>query len=174
MSETSQEELDQTFIRLITDYQSEITSYIRSLMPKIEGAKDVMQETNIVLWEKRHQLKDINAFRAWAYKIAYFRTCTYIKKLRRGTVVYLEPDVMEQIATEYEFRSDESIHTDALTNCLEELPQEDRDFVMFHYQKHGGLNEYAKSVGSSVGRLKHSLIRIRQSLKGCIEHQMER
>lgn len=167
------EELDQKFISLITEHQAELTGYIRSLMPKIDGVQDIMQETNIIMWKKRHQLRDINAFRAWGYKIAYFRTCTYIQKKRKGGTVYLEPDVLDQIATEYEYRSEEPIQNEALSKCLTKLEPADRELINVHYEKHGGLKEYAQRISTPIGRLKHALIRIRGSLKICIERQIE-
>lgn len=170
---TESEELDQTFIRLITEHQTELTGYIRSLLPKQDGVEDIMQETNVIMWKSRHQLRDINAFRAWAYKIAYFRTCSFIQKKRKGATVYLEPDVLDQIASEYEFRSEEPILSEALSACLNKLEPADRELVTLHYEKHGGLKEYAQSIKTSIGRLKHALIRIRSTLKICIERQVE-
>ncbi|MFC4994200.1 sigma-70 family RNA polymerase sigma factor [Rubritalea tangerina] len=171
MSES--EELDQKFISLITEHQAELTGYIRSLIPKMDGVQDVMQETNIIMWKKRHQLREISSFRAWAYKIAYFRTCTYIQKKKKGGTVFLEPDVLDQIATEYEYRSEEKIESEALTHCLAKLEAADRELITMHYEKHGGLKEYAETIKCSIGRLKHALIRIRGTLKICIEREIE-
>lgn len=167
------DELDKMFIRLITEHQSELLGYIRSLMPRFNGAQDVLQEVNIAIWNQRTKLREMEAFKGWAYKIAYFRTCTHIKKVKSREQPGLEPEVLDKIAAEYEFRSDDTILDDALSHCLQKLSPEDHQLVTMHYEKHGGLKEYASEIGTSIGRLKHALIRIRSNLKICIERQVE-
>lgn len=41
------------FVGELTRLQSQLRAYIISLMPGMSGAADVLQETNIVMWEKR-------------------------------------------------------------------------------------------------------------------------
>jgi len=168
--------VDQQFIRLITEHQTELAAYIRSIMPMVSGKKDVLQETNIVLWEKREELQDMSGFKPWAYRVAYFQTLAHLKKRKRQKTVYLEPDVLDQIANEHSFfgaSEDDLNATDALNHCLAKLCPEDYQLVNFHYQKHGGLKEYAQQIKASLGRVKHALIRIRGNLKICIEKQLE-
>lgn len=172
----SEDQRDRILVRLITRHQTELSAYIRSIMPNMHGKQDVLQETNLVLWEKRSELKDISGFRPFAYRIAYFQTLAYLKKRKRQKTVYLEPDVLDQIANEHTFiaqEEDYTSHIDALSHCLTKLTKEDRQLVMFHYQQHGGLKEYAARVNSSLGRIKHALIRIRGNLKTCIMRQLE-
>ncbi|NWK56546.1 sigma-70 family RNA polymerase sigma factor [Verrucomicrobiaceae bacterium N1E253] len=167
---------EQQFIQLITEHQSELAAYIRSIMPTAPGKKDVLQETNIVLWEKRNELRDLSGFTPWAYRIAYFQTLAHLKKRKRQKTVYLEPDVLDQIATEHSFigSQEEGIRAaDALNHCLTKLTPDDYQLVTFHYQQHGGLKEYAQQIKSSLGRVKHALIRIRGNLRTCIEHQLD-
>lgn len=164
------------FIRLITEHQTELAAYIRSIMPMVSGKKDVLQEANIVIWEKRGELLDISGFTPWAYRIAYYQTLAHLKKQKRQKTVYLEPDVLDQVATEHSFFGigEEDLNsTDALNLCLTKLSPEDHQLVEFHYKKHGGLKEYAQQVKISLGRVKHALIRIRGNLRTCIENQLE-
>lgn len=168
--------LDQQHIRLITEHQTELSAYIRSIMPNVAGKEDVLQETNLVLWEKRADLRDLEGFKAWAYRVAYFQTLAYLKSHKRQKMVYLEPDVLDQIATEHTFiGSIESLSNmdDALQTCMSKLNNDDQQLVAFHYQKHGGLKDYAKKINMSLGRVKHALIRIRSNLKTCINHQLQ-
>ncbi len=164
------------FIRLITEHQTELAAYIRSIMPMVAGKKDVLQETNIVLWEKRAELQDISVFTSWAYRVAYFQTLAHLKKRKRQKTVYLEPDVLDQIATEHSFfgaAENDLDAVDALNLCLTKLSAEDYQLIQFHYKQHGGLKEYAQQIKASLGRIKHALIRIRGNLKTCIENQLE-
>ncbi|PQJ27627.1 hypothetical protein BSZ32_03355 [Rubritalea profundi] len=58
------------FIGEITRIQSQLRAYIISLMPGASGAEDVLQETNLVLWEKRAKFEQGTNFRAWVCAIA--------------------------------------------------------------------------------------------------------
>ena len=167
--------LDQQHIRLITEHQTELSAYIRSIMPNVAGKQDVLQETNLVLWEKRDELRDAEGFKPWAYRVAYFQTLAHLKSHKRQKMVYLEPDVLDQIANEHSFiGSAENMPSldNALQVCLDKLSAEDERLVSFHYQKHGGLKDYARQINMSLGRVKHALIRIRGNLKVCINHQI--
>lgn len=175
MSQQSSNPSDQHIIRLITEHQTELSAYIRSIMPAVSGKDDVLQETNILLWEKRADLLNLEGFKPWAYRIAYFQTLAHLKKRKRQKTVFLEPDVIDQIATEHSFFAMEERHvhkTELLEHCLTELNAEDHQLITFHYEKHGGLKDYARATGITIGRIKHALIRIRSNLKICMERRL--
>ena len=58
------------FVRLLTQHQRDMYLYIRSLLPDRHEADDVLQEVNLVLWDKRAQFRIDSNFRAWAFQIA--------------------------------------------------------------------------------------------------------
>lgn len=168
-------ELDQQIIRLITEHQTELSGYIRSIMPSVAGKQDVLQETNLILWEKRSELESTSGFRPWAYRVAYYQCLAHLKKKKRQKTVFLEPDVLDQIANESMFIGSEGAYSrglDALDVCLGKLDEGDRQLVTFHYQNRGGLKDYAQRVQMSLSRVKHALIRIRGNLKICIDQQL--
>jgi len=45
--------ITQEFVSLLTDHQEVMRSYIISLIPGSPDVRDVLQEVNIVLWEKK-------------------------------------------------------------------------------------------------------------------------
>lgn len=66
------------FVRLLTQYQPDIFVYIRSLLANPHEAADVLQDANVVLWEKREQFKPGTSFRGWAFQIAKFKVLQHI------------------------------------------------------------------------------------------------
>ena len=52
------------FVTLLTDHQSAILAYIRSLTPGSSGARDLQQEVNITLWNKRDHFELVTNFKA--------------------------------------------------------------------------------------------------------------
>lgn len=164
---------DEEFIKHLTELQPEIFAYIHSCMPNVIGKQDVLQETCIVLWKKRENFEAGTSFKAWAFKTAYFQVMAHLKTKKRKKQVAMDDDILEILATESEYRSPHYNRVEALQCCMDRLEQRDKDLVMAHYENRGGLSEYAKEVNSSVGRLKHALIRVRSVLKECIQNHMQ-
>lgn len=160
-------------MRLLTEFQSDLYAYISSMMPKVEGKKDVLQETNIILWNKRTDFQLGTSFKAWSFKIAYFQCLAHLKKKKRSKLTELEQRVMSKIATEYPFRSPDKERVDALDPCMEKLNPTDRSLITHHYSRNGSLQDYARLTKVSIGKLKHALIRIRYQLKCCIEQSVD-
>ena len=60
------------FLRLYVDNEESLRGFIRSLVPSLEDAKEVMQGTAAVLWRKFEQLDSPDNFRRWAFGVARF------------------------------------------------------------------------------------------------------
>jgi RNA polymerase sigma-70 factor, ECF subfamily len=54
------------FVGEIDRHQAALRACVISLMPGMDGGSDVLQETNLELWEKRPQLRPGTNFGAWA------------------------------------------------------------------------------------------------------------
>ena len=63
------------FVGLLTGHQSDIYLYLRSLVLNPDEASDILQDTNLVLWEKRGQFQMGTNFRAWAFQIRGTSCC---------------------------------------------------------------------------------------------------
>ena len=81
------------FVSQIARHQSALHAYIISLMPGVDGVDDVLQETNLVLWEKRRTFEPGSNFRAWACAIARFRVMGHRRKLARLGFQLLDDDL---------------------------------------------------------------------------------
>ena len=81
------------FVGQITRHQSMLRAYIISLMPGMDGVDDVLQETNIVLWEKRSNYQPGTNFRAWACAIARLEVKTQRRKMLRLGKSLLDEDL---------------------------------------------------------------------------------
>ncbi|MCP5537845.1 MAG: sigma-70 family RNA polymerase sigma factor [Akkermansiaceae bacterium] len=157
------------YVQLMTEHQGAMLGYIISLIPQVDGKSDVLQESNIVLWKKRHEFVMGTDFKGWAFKIAYFQSMAHLKKKKRSKMTAVENSVLEKIADEYLYRSSDQQRLRNLEHCLAKLEPGDRELVDHHYKKRGQLAEYAKATQQSIGRLKYALSRIRGNLKECIE-----
>lgn len=169
----STEQREQEFVNLLVSHQSLIRAYVISLMPGLPEAEDVIQNTSQVLWAKRGQFAMGTNFKAWALTTARFQVMAMQQKLGRERRQPLDDDVLELIA-------ERAMEMDAaelnrkiadLNDCISQLQVRDQELVLHRYWNKAGLAEYARASGRSVGALKVSLHRIRESLRECLERK---
>ena len=161
------------FVGHITRHQAMLRAYIISLMPGMEGVDDVLQETNVVLWEKRATFHPGTNFRAWACAIARFEVKAHRRKLLRVGTVMLNEELAEELA---EFSEGSTGEVDdrlrALDRCLGKLKDQERQLVEHRYFSKVGLDEFARSCGRTVESVRVTLFRIRAGLRKCINGEV--
>ena len=116
------------FIGLIVNHQTRLRAYIISLMPGIGGASDVLQETNLTLWEKMDSFEIGTNFTAWSFAVARLEVLTYCRKHKRSKLIASNSDLAERIADQLsvEFEEGDEMmerRAAALKTCLMKLPK---------------------------------------------------
>ena len=167
-------ERDQEFVQLLTVHQGPVLAYIRSLLPGFTGANDILQQTNITLWDKKDSFELGTNFKAWAFAIARNHVRDQRKKLKRNGWLVFSDDIAELFAAEVE--DDDLDHDDAyraLEVCLSKLRPQDRELVQKRYCESITLEDYARELDRSAGTLKARLFKIRAGLRRCLENQIE-
>ena len=84
---SSGKERGDEFIVHLTACQNRLYAYVFSLLPDRERRRDVLQETNLVLWRKSDQFMAGTDFGAWACKVAYFEVLAERRRLRQGSTL---------------------------------------------------------------------------------------
>jgi len=160
-------------IRQISQHQAALLAYILTLHPDRSEAQDILQETNVVLWQKVGAFQTGTNFKAWAFRIAYLQTLGHLKRIRRGNWLGFSSELVETLANEAEpvLADFEQRHA-ALRNCLEKLPDRDREIVHAHYEGGQPLATVSARIGRSVGALKQVLFRVRRTLRVCVEARL--
>src|ERR1700734_3301256 len=87
------------FVEHLTSSQPGLYAYITSLMGDRESAKDVLQETNLVLWRKAAEFDDRLSFAAWSSRIAHFQVLAWSRDRGRHRRRFRE-DLIEVLAAE--------------------------------------------------------------------------
>ncbi|MGZ0174590.1 MAG: sigma-70 family RNA polymerase sigma factor [Planctomycetales bacterium] len=160
-------------IRQISLHQASLLAYILALHPDRSEAQDILQETNVVLWQKIGEFRPGTNFRAWAFRIAYLQTLAHFKRTKRSHWLGFSTELIETLADEAEpLLTDLEQRQRALRHCVEKLPAQDRDIVRAHYESEQPLAELSARLGRSVGALKQVLFRVRRTLRACIEIQL--
>lgn len=156
------------FAELLGRHQRQIYLYILSLMPRPADAEDVLQDTNVVLWEKFNQYRPGSSFATWACQIAHFKVLQFQQRTRRRPIL-IDSEVLAQLAEDAQDMATElEAERERLAACLQQLPPDDRLLVCRRYAP----GETGKSVAASLGRpansVYKSITRIRRTLLKCI------
>ena len=164
---------DIEFMRQLTLHQSAVLAYIRSLMPGCSGAQDVLQETNIILWEKKNEFTLGTNFKSWAFAVARYEVLRQRRWLRRNGWLVFSNEVAEQLADELDNQEiDREIELQVLEQCLAKLRPHDLELLRTRYASTCALDEYAHRMNRSTGTMKARLFKIRAALRRCVENSL--
>jgi RNA polymerase sigma-70 factor, ECF subfamily len=162
------------FIAQVTRSQRVLHSFILSLVWSASDADDVLQETNLVLWQKAADFDPTREFMPWAMRFAQFQALAHLKKRRRSRLAF-DDALLAQIADEAVAAAAEGdTRRLALHGCLEKLPADQRSLIAARYEPGGSVNELAAARGTTPKALSELLRRIRRSLLLCVERTLSR
>lgn len=163
---------DAPFVEAITRHQPELRSFCRSQIANQTDAKDILQKTNLKLWEKRSDWNPSTKFITWAFSVARFTVLSHFRDSGRDRLVF-DADVAELVTTPLtRVLDDYPERLEALHHCMELLPKKKRQLLQLHYQQTRPLKEIASSTGRSLSAVKVSLHRIRNDLSQCIRQRI--
>lgn len=165
-------EFEKTFILHLTNSQGRLLGYLTSLLGDLHDARDVLQATNLVIWEKQSEFQAGAAFEPWARKCAYFQALAFIRDRKRDRHVFDE-ELLEKLSGEAAHPEDEDLRELALRDCLTRLPKHQRRLIECRYKEGASIYDLAKRFDKKESAAKVALMRIRQALMGCIENKLE-
>ena len=157
------------FVAEITRAQRQLYAFILSMVWNPPDADDVLQETNLVLWEKAGEFDDSRPFLPWAMRFAQFQAMAWLKSHRRQRMVF-DDDLTRLLAIEA--AADEpafEARHHALADCLQKLRPEQRALVARRYEPDASVSALAESIGTTPKALSDKLRRIRRALSECIQ-----
>ncbi len=159
------------FVRLLSTCERRLHTYVLAMVGNLTDADDVIQETNVRLWEQFAEYRG-NDFGNWACAIAYYQVLSFRKRTNR--VQKFSDDFFAHTAREMNARADElEARQHALGYCLEKLSPADRELVLTSYSGQHTIQQVATLVGRSVTATYQALWRIRNSLRRCVEHRLK-
>lgn len=156
------------FVRLLTLHQLDIYLFVHSLLPDPNEAAEVVQETNVALWEKRNQFDTSRDFRAWAFQFARNKLLQYQEQRRRKCVCFSDILVDELALRAPQYAKADSDLIDGLRRCVAQLPVRDRELLGQRYSSMATCETIGRLVGRPVTWVYNALRRIRQELLDCM------
>ncbi len=160
------------YLALLMENQRSMYAMICSLLGNSERAQDVLQETNLVLWEKAAEYDRSRPFKPWALRFAHNQVLAFRQKTQRDRLVFddqMLEDVRERTIVATETLENQLKSLDA---CLEKLPSQQRELIRRRYFEGIKLKQIAEDNSQSANSLAAMLFRARQALLRCMKTQV--
>jgi RNA polymerase sigma-70 factor (ECF subfamily) len=139
------------------------------LVPNLDDAQEVIQQTAAVLWEEFDQYDPALPFTPWACRFALNISKQWLARQRRWAAILQDDFAMQLIQRRDEIESQIDGRLRHLQNCVGKLPPEHRSLVDGYYSRRVSVERLATETGRSVDAIYKALQRIRNAIQECIE-----
>jgi RNA polymerase sigma-70 factor (ECF subfamily) len=162
---------NEAFVELMTRYQGHLHGYALSLTADPEAANDLLQETNVVLWENWREFEPGTNFKAWSFRIAHFQFMA-LRQRRLRDRLFFGDGLVTAIAVEAK-ELDETYEqrVASLASCLKQLKPRWREIIRLRYSEGLAVQGMASKIGLSANAISQVLFRARKSLIDCVKRE---
>lgn len=158
-------ELSDDFSALLTESQPRIYGFIFKRVASHDLAKEILQDTNLVICKKADNYQPGTNFIAWVFRIAHFQILSHRQKANSRPILSDQTiDLLSEESKEEVF--DDKIS--ALNSCLKNLSEDNRKLIMKRYSGQFSVQQYAQESGKRENAVSKVLHKIRHSLSKCI------
>jgi len=164
--------VDEKLIRRVVEEDSVVRAYVYAATRGHRETQDVIQEVWRVACRKIADYDESRPFRSWVLGIARLQVLKWRQGLARSHEI-LAPDVLDLLAeTAATEREEIDLRSQYLLDCLGEVPAP--GFKILHMKYFDGLKSavIAGQVKKSVAAVDMALVRLRRSLRDCVERKV--
>jgi RNA polymerase sigma-70 factor (ECF subfamily) len=163
----------EAYLRLLTEHDRWLATYVYSLVASAADAEDMLQEVKVTMWKQFAKFQAGSNFRAWARTIATHQILNYRRSSKKRAHSEIDEQFIEAVAAEIDRRADQlDGRADALRLCLRKLPEAHRKIVVWRYYEDCGVEEIAAKSERTVEAVYRLLSRIRTVLNECVSREV--
>lgn len=167
------------FEKLMQRFQDPLYSYIGRMLNDLNSAYDILQETFLKVWEKRHQYREVGQFSTWIYTIAtnLVRTELRKRKLRKWIPLTtrdhneLEIDPQDHNPGPEELANSSDLRV-KINQALAKLPVEYREAVILRDINDLSYEEIAETLKIPMGTVKSRVNRGRLKMQELLKEYL--
>jgi len=130
-------------------------------------AKDVAQESWIIIINKLHTLENLDSFKNWAYRIVYTKAIDGLNR-RKKESKHLESFGITKSGNDTPEDDPKRIQL-ALLHAIRMLPKEKQDIIRLFYAEEYSINEISSFLKIPIGTVKSRLFKAREKLKSILK-----
>jgi RNA polymerase sigma-70 factor, ECF subfamily len=157
------------FLRLFLACERDVFRSVAVLVPSVDDADEIVQQTAVALWEKFEQYDPQQPFAPWACGFAVNIARQWMARRQRWKSVLEGNLTNDLLRRRSELRPVLNERLVNLERCIERLPDEQRRMLEQYYFRRMPIDSIAHEFRRSVDAVYKSLQRIRRSLRGCME-----
>jgi RNA polymerase sigma-70 factor (ECF subfamily) len=161
---------------LFLRHQRMVRAFIRSLVPSLADAEDLLQEVGVQVLNQGEDAMDPQIFPAWCRGVARNVVLHHWRSRYRSRETPREEyiDLVERIyaQTDGDVESWNERHV-ALMECVQKLDPADRDLLALRYAEDLTSDAIAERQSRSAAAVRKTLERLREGLRRCIERRLE-
>ena len=132
-----------------------------------ELAKDIAQESWIIIIKKLNTLEKADSFKSWALRIIYTKSIDAVK-LRNKEIRNLESSgIVDSGSPSSEDES--NLIQMALLKAIQKLPKEKQDIIRLFYKEEYSIIEISAFLKIPIGTVKSRLFKSREKLKSILK-----
>lgn len=172
----AEEKVASQFVEHFVRFQRSVYGYIQTIVPNVNEADEIFQETSLVLWKKRDDYDPKFAFLPWACGIARKVAGNHRAKHGRDRHSFSFSEAfLEQLATARASRS-EWLETaiKSLQDCLKRLRDDQRSLLRLRYESRRSIEQVAQQMNCSSNTVYQRLHRIRHRLHDCVRFRLRK
>ena len=164
----------QAFVEELANAQFDLMAYISMMVGNKADARDVLQETNRMLWAKASDYDFARPFLPWARAFAHYEALRFRKTRQRDRLVFTD-GVFETLSEDY-LAAPEPVdrRLDWLDECVDRLADTQKELIRAKYFERLSVLQITARLGCSPASVVSLLYRIRQALARCIEGHRKR
>ena len=163
---------ENAYVELVNRYKNKLTNFVFYFLKDEEHSEDIVQETFIRLYEKKHYYKEIAKFSTWIYTIARNLANTELRKKSRTKIMYLsqignqkkdydlkssDPELNKNIENEFLMKE---IHA-----AIDKLPENYKSVIILRDIQGLDYEQISNIIGVPLGTVKSRINRARLQLQ---------
>jgi len=161
---------------LVDRYKHMVFTLAMRMVKNREEAEEIAQDTFLKVYNALGKFKGESKFSTWVYKIAYYRSLDYIKKIgRTPNLSPIEGFVENSLADDSNVmvQLEQNERKMAIKEALQVMTGDDGMLITLHYFEELTLQEISEIMGINTNNVKVKLFRARKRLQQILLTSLE-
>ena len=172
-----QEGDENAYIELVNRYKDKLINFIFNYLGDLESSEDVVQETMIKLYQKKHYYKEIAKFSTWLYTIAKNLANTELRKRKQRKTTLLSQFSKDDKTYELPSNDPEpgqEIQTDIVNkiikDAVDQLSEKFKIVIVLRDIQGLSYEDISEIINVPIGTVKSRINRARLQLQVDLKH----
>ena len=168
---------ERAYIELVNRYRDRLINFVYQFLGDFEQSEDVVQDTMLKLYQKKHYYREIAKFSTWIYTIARNLANTELRKRKRRKTTLLsqmtreekdydlpaiQPETGQEVQNEFAEKR--------IQKAIQELPEHFRTVIILRDIQELSYDDISSIIGVPLGTVKSRINRARLQLQADLKY----